>query len=131
MIGIVIVSHSARLAEGLKDLVEQATGQKVPIAAAGGTSDESLGTSVDRIQAAAQHLLNDPSVEGLLVLLDLGSAAMSAEMALETLGKPFILSNAPLVEGAVMAAVQASIGADLNQVATAALQDKDLDKLQR
>ena len=72
-----------------------------------------------------------PSVEGLLVLLDLGSAAMSAEMALETLGKPFILSNAPLVEGAVMAAVQASIGADLDQVATAALQAKDLDKLQR
>lgn len=131
MIGIVIVSHSARLAAGLKDLVEQATSGQVPIAAAGGTNDDALGTSVERIQAAAQTLLALDTVEGLLVLIDLGSAAMSAEMALEDLGKPYLLSNAPLVEGTIMAAVQASIGADLAAVAAAAAQAKDLDKLQR
>lgn len=129
MVGMVLVSHSKQLADGLKDLVDQATSNKVAIAAAGGTDDGSLGTSADRIGAAIQSLI-DQSVDGVLVLIDLGSAAMSAEIALESCSVPFVLSNAPLVEGAVMAGVQASIGSTLDEVAAAALQAKEFEKVQ-
>lgn len=130
MIGLLIVSHSAKIAEGVKELAQQMAGQQTPIIAAGGASDGSLGTSVDLIRAGADQLATR-GIDGLLVLVDLGSAVMSAEMALEGSTTPFLLSNGPLVEGALMAAVEASIGADLQQVAAVAEQAKDLRKLQR
>ncbi len=118
MIGILVVSHSAELARGVKALAEQMAKGQVPIEAAGGTHDGALGTSFDLICAALEQLRG---VDGVLVLVDMGSAVMSAELALEAVGMPFLLSGAPLVEGAVVAAVEASRpGATLAEVAAAA-----------
>jgi phosphoenolpyruvate---glycerone phosphotransferase subunit DhaM len=129
MIGLVIVSHSQKIAEGVKELAEQMTQGQVPMVAAGGMGEGVLGTNAEAIRAAADQLAAG-GVDGILVLVDLGSAVMSAEMALEDLSTPYVLSDAPLVEGALMAAVEASIGADLNRVAEVARQTRELRKLQ-
>jgi phosphoenolpyruvate---glycerone phosphotransferase subunit DhaM len=120
-VGLVIVSHSSRLAEGVAELAEQMAQGKVAIAAAGGTTDGGLGTSVDKI---VQALYKVDGPEGILVLLDLGSAVMATEMAVEAFAQEsqhqVVISPAPLVEGAVIAAVEASIGNSLQDVAEAA-----------
>lgn len=119
MIGILIVSHSPEVAHGVKVLAEQMAGGQTRIAAAGGAHDGGLGTSVDLIAAAIEDLRG---VEGILALVDLGSAVMSTDMALEATGTPYMISGAPLVEGAVLAAVEASRpGVDLAAVAAAAV----------
>jgi dihydroxyacetone kinase phosphotransfer subunit len=120
-VGLVIVSHSAQLAEGVAELAGQMVRGKVTIAVAGGTSDGSLGTSVEKIVDA----LNQASgPDGILVLLDLGSAIMATEIAVELFSKEqyhhILISSAPLVEGAVIAAVEASVGNSLQEVAEAA-----------
>lgn len=117
MVGLLIVSHSPRIAEGIKELADQMTSGRVPIRAAGGTSDGRLGTSPDHIRAGFDAIAGP---DGVLVLMDLGSAVMSAECALESARYPMVLSNAPLVEGSVLAAVEASIGGDLQHTAAAA-----------
>ncbi len=123
MTGLVLVSHSSMIADGLRDMVSQVAGPDVPVATAGGTEDGRLGTSAPRIAAAIRSTL-DAGVDGTLVLLDLGSAALSLELALEEFDADertrIRVSEAPLVEGAVLAAVQASIGASLDEVADAA-----------
>ncbi|WP_081839005.1 dihydroxyacetone kinase phosphoryl donor subunit DhaM [Thermogemmatispora carboxidivorans] len=129
-VGLVIVSHSARLAEGVVELAGQMAQGKVVIAPAGGTAEGGLGTSVDKI---LQALRQAASPEGVLVLLDLGSAGLAAEMALELFKQdhdcPVMISSAPLVEGAVVAAVEASIGSPLPAVAEAAMAATTLPKL--
>jgi dihydroxyacetone kinase phosphotransfer subunit len=127
MVSLLIVSHSAAIAEGVKALAEQMTQGRVTIAAAGGTLDGTLGTSTDLIAQALDRL--DPS-DGVLVLMDLGSAVMSAETALELSGVSFIMSNAPLVEGAILAAVEAANGATLAQTAAAAERARELVKIE-
>jgi dihydroxyacetone kinase phosphotransfer subunit len=122
LVSLVLVSHSRALAEGLRDMVVQVAGEDVRVAAAGGTADGRLGTSVDAVlDAMRATLAGDDEV---LVLLDLGSAWLSVEMALEELSDAerarVCVSEAPLVEGAVLAAVQASVGASLSEVAAAA-----------
>jgi phosphocarrier protein FPr len=118
MIGLLIISHSALIARGVKELAEQMAKGQVRIAAAGGTHDGGLGTSADLIVEAIGSL---GDVEAVLALVDLGSAVMSAEMALELGGLPFQLSGAPLVEGALVAAVEATRpGVTLAEVAAAA-----------
>lgn len=126
MVGLVIVSHSAKIAEGVKELAAQMTQGAVLIAAAGGTLDGSLGTSVDLIRRGIEQVASN---EGVLVLVDLGSAVMSAETAMEDLGVTCRISNAPLVEGAVFAAVEASIGSTLAQVQAAAENARNLPKV--
>jgi dihydroxyacetone kinase phosphotransfer subunit len=128
MVSLLIVSHSAQLAAGVKEFTEQVSGGKVRIVDAGGAADSSLGTSVDRIQAALAEIA---SPDGTLVLVDLGSAVLSVEMAIETLGAARVLiSDAPLVEGAYLAAIEASDeDATLEQVAEAALQARELIKV--
>src|SRR6266581_3328742 len=130
-VGLVIVSHSAQLAAGVVELAGQMTQGKTPIAAAGGAIDDILGTSADKILAAIQ-LVDGP--DGVLVLLDLGSAILSAEMALEMLSDEqrdrIRLSYAPLVEGAVAAALEASLGRTLAQVQQMAEQTANVDQLQ-
>jgi dihydroxyacetone kinase phosphotransfer subunit len=120
-VGLVIVSHSAQLAAGVAELAGQMVQGKIPIAAAGGGMDDILGTSADKILSAIQSLEN---ADGVLVLLDLGSAILSTEMALEMLGeeesKRVRLSFAPLVEGAVAAALEAALGHSLAEVQRAA-----------
>src|SRR6266487_6299031 len=81
-VGLVIVAHSAQLAAGVVELSGQMTQGKTSIAAAGGAADDVLGTSADKILAAIQSV---GGPDGVLVLLDLGSAILSAEMVLEML----------------------------------------------
>lgn len=121
--GLVLVSHSSLIADGLRDMVGQVAGDDVPVATAGGTDDGRLGTSAPRIANAIRSTF-ERGADATLVLLDLGSAALSLELALEELDPNdrarVRISDAPLVEGAILAAVQASVGASLDEVAEAA-----------
>ncbi len=133
-VALVIVSHSSQLAAGVAELASQMVQQKVPIVPAGGADDEGepiLGTSADKILTAIQAV---DSPDGVLVLLDLGSAILSAEMALEMLDSPqpehVLLSFAPLVEGTVAAAIEASLGRTLREVQQAAEKTADRQQLQ-
>ena len=128
MVNLLIVSHSAQLAAGVKEFAGQVAGGKIKIAAAGGTADGSLGTSVELIQAGLQEV---ESPEGVLVLVDIGGAVLSVETAIEALGMPHVqISDAPLVEGAYLAAIEAMAeNASLEQVAQAALQARELIKV--
>src|SRR5215216_5620247 len=112
MVGLVIVSHSATLAEGVAELA-RGMGAEVPIELAGGIDapEPALGTDAARVLEAIERA---DKGDGVLVLMDLGSAVLSAEMALD------VLSEAPLVEGAVAAAVTAKLGASLADVAAEA-----------
>ena len=130
-VGLVIVSHSTQLAAGVAELAGQMSQGKTPIASAGGTVDDVLGTSADRIVSAIQSV---DGPDGVLVLLDLGSAILSAEMALEMLSDEqrarIRLSFAPMVEGAVAAALEASLGRSLAQVQQAAEKTANVEQLQ-
>jgi multiphosphoryl transfer protein len=121
MVGLVVVSHSAALAEGVVELAREMGGEDVAIEPAGGLDDPpgALGTDAERVRAAIERAMGD---DGVLVLMDLGSALMSAEMATELLdgGGQVVLSEAPLVEGAVAAAASARGGASLDEVAAEA-----------
>ncbi|HSC02071.1 MAG TPA: phosphoenolpyruvate--protein phosphotransferase [Solirubrobacteraceae bacterium] len=121
MVGIVVVSHSDELARGVVALAREMGGEALAIVAAGGTSEPGvLGTDAERVRAAIEEAMSD---DGVLVLMDLGSALMSAEFAVELLEDPpgrVVLSEAPLVEGAVAAAASASGGASLEEVAAEA-----------
>jgi dihydroxyacetone kinase phosphotransfer subunit len=117
VVGLVVVSHSAALAEGVVELARQMGDGQVRIEAAGGMEDGEIGTDAERVRAAVERVR---SPDGVLVLMDLGSALMSAEMAVEMSdpeGGPILLSEAPLVEGAVAAAARAAGGATLQEVA--------------
>jgi phosphoenolpyruvate---glycerone phosphotransferase subunit DhaM len=133
-VSLVLISHSRMLVDGLAEMVSQVAGGDVHVATAGGTEDGRLGTSAPRIEAALREALASGS-DGTLVLLDLGSAALSLELALETLDPGdrarVRVSEAPLVEGAVLATVQASVGASLDEVARAAAGAATLAKLPR
>ena len=124
MVSLVFVSHSALLAEGVRQLAEQMTQGAVPMAVAGGIDDPDnpIGTDAMKVLEAIQSVYSD---DGVVVLMDLGSALLSAEMALEFLSdeqRPQVhLCPAPLVEGALAAAVQASVGASAAQVMAEAL----------
>ncbi len=119
MVGIVFVSHSAKLAEGVRELADQMVQGKVALAVAGGIDDPDnpIGTDPMKVFAAIESVYSD---DGVVVLMDLGSALLSAEMALEFLEpaqqENVFLSAAPFVEGALAAAVQASVGGTRQQV---------------
>ncbi|WP_151530493.1 dihydroxyacetone kinase phosphoryl donor subunit DhaM [Corynebacterium megadyptis] len=117
-VGLVFVSHSAQLAEGLRELAQQMASE-VDIRAAGGTAEGGIGTSYDRIEAAVTQL-RDADRE-VLILTDLGSATMTVEMLLEFHeDEPICFVDAPLVEGGIAAAVAAQQGVDLRGVGAAA-----------
>ncbi len=119
MIGFVLVSHSAQLAEGLRELAEQAAHGSVAIAAAGGTGDPTnpIGTDAYRVLQAIEAVYSE---DGVLVFMDLGSAVLSAETALELLAEDrrtrVRLCPAPLVEGTVAAVSQAAAGAGIDEI---------------
>jgi multiphosphoryl transfer protein len=122
VVGLVIVSHSAKLAEGVAELAAQMAGPDVRIAVAGGLdAPGALGTDATRVLAAIEDVWSD---DGVLVLMDLGSAVLSADLAADLLGDErrdrVLLTAAPLVEGAVAAAVTAGLGEPLDRVCTAA-----------
>ncbi|MBV6628140.1 MAG: phosphoenolpyruvate--protein phosphotransferase [Rivularia sp. (in: Bacteria)] len=123
MVGIVIVSHSKQLALGVKELAEQMVQGEVNLAVAAGIDDAEnpIGTDTMQVYEAIESVYTE---RGVLVLMDLGSALMSAEMALEFLTSErrdnVYLCEAPLVEGAIAATVTAASGADIQQVLTQA-----------
>lgn len=123
-VGLVLVSHSGRLAEGVRELAEQVAQGAVPMAAVGGAVDGSLGTNALAILSAVEAMAAGTGVAGVLILMDLGSAVLSAETALEQLPEEtralVRMVDAPFVEGAVAAAVEASLGSDPGAVAAAA-----------
>ena len=119
MIGIVVVSHSRRLAESAVELaLQMVRGTPPAIEIAAGLDDHVLGTDAARVKEAIDRVA---SPEGVLVIMDLGSAVLSAELALELRGDPgdcpVVLSDAPLVEGLVAAVTLAAAGAPLAEVA--------------
>ncbi len=116
-VGIVIVSHSPLVAAGAAEMVREMVGDEVPLAHCGGNPDGGLGTSVEKIMAAIDSAWSD---KGVAILVDLGGAETNSEMAIEMLPADrqgrVVVCNAPIVEGAVMAATEASSGASLDQV---------------
>lgn len=137
MVNLVIVSHCRRLADGVKELAEQMAGPEVEVAAVGGIAGEDgggwlLGTDAAAIAEAVQSVW---TLEGVLLLVDLGSAVLSAEQALELLPAEMqarcLISNAPLVEGAVIAALEASLHHPLDVVNQAAEAARHFDKVLR
>jgi dihydroxyacetone kinase phosphotransfer subunit len=129
LVGIVVVSHSAKVAEGIVELAAQMAGPHVRLLGVGGTPEGDIGTDADGIARAIRSA--DAGV-GVLVIGDLGSAILATEAALETLDPEIQarvrLSGGPIVEGAVIASVQASIGESLDDVLQAAESARDLDK---
>ena len=116
-VGIVIVSHSPKIAEGAADMVRQMVGDSVPLAWTGGNQEGGLGTDVAAIIEAIGRAWSDA---GVAVLVDLGGAETNSEMAIEMLEssrrEKVVVCEAPVVEGAVMAATEASGGATLDAV---------------
>ncbi|MEY4091899.1 MAG: hypothetical protein RLZZ496_1081 [Pseudomonadota bacterium] len=116
-VGIVIVSHSEKVAEGAADMVRQMVGDAVPLAFTGGNSDGGLGTDVGQIMEAIDRAWSEA---GVAVLVDLGGAETNTEMAIEMIDESrqnrIAICNAPIVEGAVIAATEASGGSPLDIV---------------
>ena len=116
-VGIVIVSHSPLVAEGTADMVRQMVGPEVPLAWCGGNSEGGLGTGVEAIMTAIDKAWSEA---GVAIFVDLGGAETNSEMAVEMLpadrGGRVVICNAPIVEGAVIGATEASGGAALDVV---------------
>ncbi len=121
MVGIVIVSHSPKVAEGAADMVHQMVGDEVAVAWCGGNPEGGLGTDAAKILAAIDSIWSE---KGVAVMVDLGGAEMNAEMAIEMLGdgraERVRICNAPVVEGAVVAATEAAGGGTLEEVCAVA-----------
>lgn len=120
-VGIVIVSHSPLVAQGAADMVRQMVGGCVPLAWSGGNGDGGLGTHVSGILMAIEAAWSEA---GVAIFVDLGGAETNSEMAVEMLGPAraarVAICNAPLVEGAVVAAAEASSGSSLAKVVATA-----------
>lgn len=125
MVGIVIISHSEKFAEGVVDLT-RIMAKDCSIAAAGGADDGSYGTSYDKILRAVETVQDG---DGVILLADMGSAAMTAEMVIENCGyNNVLLLDCPIAEAAVAASLSASLGDSLNEVKEQALSTKGTDK---
>jgi len=119
-VGIVLVSHSAALAEGAAELARQVAGGAVPVIPAGGTDDGGLGTSADKV---AQAINQADRGAGVLIVPDLGSAVLTVRALLadpDDLPGPVVLADAPFIEGVVAATVTAAAGVDIEAVRGAA-----------
>ncbi|MBA3610698.1 MAG: PTS-dependent dihydroxyacetone kinase phosphotransferase subunit DhaM [Rubrobacter sp.] len=128
MVGLVIASHSPKIAEGTAELVRHMAGE-VEIVAVGGDSDGGLGTDPERLQAAIEGIKADE----ILIFMDIGSSILSAETVLEMLSpevrEKVRLVDTPLVEGAFSAGVMASTGATADECVEAAMEARTEPKL--
>lgn len=119
-VGIVLISHSAKIVEGLKELIRQVM-KDIPIELAGGTDDGEIGTSIEKIQTAIKQADRG---KGVLLMYDLGSARMNAEIAIEMAeNKDVKIAEAPLLEGSYVAAVEAGMGKSLDEIVAKLEQD--------
>lgn len=114
-VGIVIISHSVKVAEGIKEIIRQVV-EEVPVEIAGGTDTGEVGTNIGKIIGAINRAYSD---KGVLLFYDLGSAKMNAEMAVDLIDKEkIVLVEAPILEGAYVGAVEASLGKEIDEILT-------------
>jgi phosphoenolpyruvate---glycerone phosphotransferase subunit DhaM len=128
-VGLVLVSHSPTLAEAVAEMARELAGPSTAVLPAGGTDDGRFGTSLEKITGAVSAA---DSGDGVVVLMDVGSAVLTAKTLvadLEPDGTTIRLADAPLVEGAIAAAITASTGQGVDAVHAAAEQARDLRKL--
>ncbi len=113
MVGIVIVSHSQKLAEGAVELAKLMAGD-ANIVPAGGLDDGQAGTSFEKIMSAVEEVHEE---DGVAVLMDMGSAVMTTEMVIEALGyDDVVMLDGPIVEGAIVAALESALGTPLEKL---------------
>ncbi|MEI8634635.1 dihydroxyacetone kinase phosphoryl donor subunit DhaM [Vibrio sp. PP-XX7] len=131
VVGIVIVSHSRRLAEGVAELATQMTQGKVRLAIAAGIDDPEnpIGTDAIAVMGAIETVFDE---QGVVVLMDLGSALLSTEMAVELLDDDIrdrvVLISAPIVEGTMSASVAAAAGLPIEAVISEARHALDVKR---
>ena len=123
MVSLVLISHSKKIVEGVKELVSQMS-DDVKIAIAGGTDDNRIGTDAIKIMSAIEDVYSD---DGILIFYDLGSALMNTELALDMIDEKIKnkveISKSSLVEGAFVAAIESSMGKSMEEI------KKSLEKL--
>ena len=123
MVSLVLISHSNKIVEGLKELVSQMSSD-VKIGVAGGTNDNRIGTDPMKIMSAIEEVYSD---DGILIFYDLGSALMNAELALDMIDEKIKnkveISKSSLVEGAFVAGIESSMGKNMEEI------KKSLEKL--
>ncbi|HDR7590082.1 dihydroxyacetone kinase [Bacillus mycoides] len=128
-VGIVLVSHSYQLVEGLKVLLAQLS-PDASIVFAGGTDDDGFGTSASKIKDAIKSIYNE---RGVIVFQDLGSALINTELAIEWLAEEGLnqikIADSPLVEGSYVAVVESGCGKTLEEIYKAALEAKNIIKI--
>ena len=129
MVGVLIVSHSKKAAEGIYELAVQMAGKDHRVVAVGGMEDGSIGTDAIRIKEGIEQANGG---DGVVLLADLGSGILSSQMASDLLEEdiPVQIADAPILEGAISAAVQAAIGGNLKEVVEAAELAKQVSKLE-
>lgn len=116
MVGVVIVSHSERLAESIVDYTKMMA-DGASVVAAGGLEDGTFGTSFERIYNAIESVYSE---EGVVILMDMGSAVMTTEMVLEAYGADNVeMVDCPIVEGAIVATLNAQMGMSLEEIVEA------------
>lgn len=126
MVGLVIISHSEKVAQGVVELCRQMAAE-TPMAAAGGLPDGGIGTDFHRIYAAIDQVKSD---DGVAIFFDMGSALMTTEMVMEEFPDVKLrLVDAPILEGAIAASVTAAMGMDLDAVLDAAHDAVETPKL--
>jgi dihydroxyacetone kinase phosphotransfer subunit len=127
MVGLVVVSHSRKAAEGICEIAEEMGSAKAPITPVGGDPDGGIGTDPNAIQNAIENIEADG---GVVVLVDLGSAVMNAQLAIEQTDVDAVIADGPVLEGAVNATVAAtSPKATLDSVREAAEEAGEISKL--
>lgn len=128
MVSLVIVSHTKKISEGIKELVEQMVGRSVRIAAVGGEEGK-LGTEVSAIIKAIEEVYDE---NGVIIFVDFGSTLIGAKAALNLLDSEkrsrVYIANAPIVEGAFVAAVEASMGKDVYEILKVAAEARYMKK---
>ena len=131
MVGIVIVSHSWKIAEGVRDLAREMAQGFTGLLCAGGLEDGSIGTDAQRI---ADAILEADSGDGVVIRADIGSSIMSAEAAIELLEDDghdvnAVIADAPIVEGSICAVVEAAGGGTVESVLKSAEEAREANKL--
>jgi PTS hybrid protein len=124
-VSLLLISHSYEIVSGIKTLLNQVQ-PEVQIAISGGTEGQ-IGTNAIEIKSALESIYTD---QGVVILFDLGSALINAELAVEMLGinQNIQFADAPLVEGAYAATIEAGIGSTIEEVVAAAKSAKQLQK---
>lgn len=125
MVGVVLVSHSQKLAEAMVDYAHMMA-PKATVVAAGGLDDGSFGTSYEKIESAIEQVKGD---DGVLVIMDMGSAVMTVKMVLEDMDDDkVVMADCPFVEGAVEATVLAQSGSSVQEILQALADDAGVHK---